>query len=89
MRMWLTFHTRSELPQSEADALLDAIHIAAEKPAAFLTIDDRAVCFDGDFSKLDPDKLRQFKPWHQRDLPPTPVAVTDQVEATVVKQAID
>ena len=37
--------------------------MAAEKPAASLTIDDRAICFDGQWSNIPPDILLNFKPW--------------------------
>jgi hypothetical protein len=59
MRHWLS-------ERGLARDVARALDFPTQKPPAFLTIDDRAICFDGDFSKLDPKQLLQFKPWYQR-----------------------
>jgi hypothetical protein len=51
---------------SDDDIRYTDLELASEKPPAFLTIDDRAVCFQGDWSALDPAELRGFKPWMMR-----------------------
>jgi len=40
--------------------------MAAEKPAAFLTIDDRGMQFNGNWADeiWDPERLLQFQPWN-------------------------
>jgi hypothetical protein len=42
------------------------MEFANEKPAAWLTIDDRAICFKGDWSDpaLSADGMLAFKPWN-------------------------
>jgi hypothetical protein len=59
---WKTVNIVSiELPPYMTD-----FHFAHEKPPAHLTIDDRAITFQGDWSVLDMDYLTNFKPWTQR-----------------------
>jgi hypothetical protein len=43
---------------------LDEIQWPTEKPPAFVTLDDRALTFEGDWPK--PKSLRDFKPWNKR-----------------------
>jgi hypothetical protein len=43
---------------------LEIIKFPVKKPAAYLTIDDRAICFDGIFPSEE--SMRSFKPWNKR-----------------------
>lgn len=47
--------------------LFDNLEFSAEKPPAFLTIDDRAICFQGNWAALDPAELLEFRTWTQID----------------------
>ena len=44
--------------------ILNKIKFPTQKPAAFLTIDDRAICFDGSFPTQD--QMKEFKPWNKQ-----------------------
>jgi hypothetical protein len=43
--------------------LLNILEFPIQKPAAWLTIDDRALCFTGTFPSLD--QMMTFKPWNK------------------------
>jgi hypothetical protein len=50
----------------KTEAVLSAISFPTSKPAAFLTIDDRALCFTGNWADFYPQDLLEFKPWNKR-----------------------
>jgi len=69
MRGWLIAHIEQAYEKNTGIALsISDFKFAHEKPLAFLTIDDRAIRFDGnwDAPELSPYGLRNFKPWTQR-----------------------
>lgn len=71
MKQWLLGHLGLYLAQTEGVAeasaavtiVNDLIDWPTEKPPALVTIDDRAICFDGTWPSMK--SLRDFKPWNK------------------------
>jgi len=61
---WLRFHLTAYLGSAPAASLVvRKINFPTHKPPAFVTLDDRAWRFTGEFPSYD--ALRAFKPWWQ------------------------
>lgn len=64
MQEYLKTHARERWYKSPAGPGLESIDFAYEKPPAFLTIDDRAITFTGEWPDIE--ELKSFKPWNKK-----------------------
>jgi hypothetical protein len=53
---------------SNAESVRLTVSFPEQKPPAFLTIDDRAICFEGVWADMDAAALLDFKPWNKREI---------------------
>lgn len=67
MQRWLSnaMHAAGMYPETAAQ-VLEQIEWPTEKPPAMLTIDDRAICFNGQWADYDPVELLKFQPWNKK-----------------------
>jgi hypothetical protein len=76
MQEYITFHMEALIggriwPLQAIDRkvcvdILSQIQWPTTKPPGFLSIDDRGLQFNGDWSKFVPAELIKFKPWNKR-----------------------
>jgi hypothetical protein len=64
MRSWLRMHAGAAWHETPAGPGLEDIEFVDEKPAAFITLDDRAITFNGTWPTIA--ELQAFKPWNKR-----------------------
>lgn len=67
MTKWLVKHLTPVLgsPYAAHKFVTERLSFPTQKPPAFLTIDDRAMCFAGKFPSMH--EIGSFKPWHKRN----------------------
>ena len=63
MKNWLRHYLNAEY-EADGDAVFHHIEWPTHKPAAFISIDDRALTFDGTWPSIS--TLKEFKPWNKR-----------------------
>lgn len=66
MRRWITDHFREHWAgdRTACDDKLAELEWPLEKPAAMVTIDDRAITFTGQWPSIE--TLKGFKPWNKK-----------------------
>lgn len=64
MQKWLDYYLRQKFCDLAASTILREIKFPVEKPPAHITIDDRAICFDGSWPDLW--ELVNFSPWNAK-----------------------
>jgi hypothetical protein len=62
MKAWL----KTQWKASGHTGLMPPFVYTSEKPPAWLTIDDRAICFEGRWDWLRLEVLQTFRPWNDR-----------------------
>lgn len=69
MKQYMRTHFDVPLPFSPdhwGDTLSEMLEYPWFKPPALITIDDRALTFDGIWENYSPDRLLSFKPWNKK-----------------------
>lgn len=56
-----------ELAETAASFYVGCLRFPITKPAAWLTIDDRAICFQGPGTWPTIDAIHSFTPWHKQE----------------------
>ena len=66
MKAWLTRHFRDywASDRTTCDDKLAEIEWPTEKPSAMVTLDDRAITFEGTWPPIE--TLKAFQPWNKR-----------------------
>jgi hypothetical protein len=64
MRAWLALWAERDSPPGADLTFVDGIKWPQEKPGAFVTLDDRALTFTGQWPTMN--TLKAFRPWHKR-----------------------
>lgn len=64
--MWsyIKQHLEEAIGEIEASRIISMIDFPFDKPAAFVSIDDRAITFEGKWPDIE--ALKAFKPWNKR-----------------------
>jgi hypothetical protein len=64
MQRWLKEHSGMAWHDSPCGPGIEDVRFVKEKPPALVTIDDRAITFNGTWPELS--DLRSFKPWNKK-----------------------